>query len=142
LAYITRQHTKNNYVVSQLNQQQAAKVEDIINSPPEQEPFERLNAVLVRLLSTSRIQRVRQHLSHEEMGDRDVWSLAPQVLKDFLRTIWASPLRTFVQVILAGQTVGSVCAQPPTWLRVFPRLLPYLPQRASPLRHPTIQSGY
>ena len=60
MAYITRQHTKNNYVLSQLNQQQAAKVDDIITSQPEQEPFERLNAVLVRRYSTSRNQRVRQ----------------------------------------------------------------------------------
>jgi hypothetical protein len=40
LAGITRQRTKFNYVVSQLNQQQAAKVEDIITSLPEQEPYD------------------------------------------------------------------------------------------------------
>jgi hypothetical protein len=34
LADITRQRTKFNYVVSQLNHQQAAEVEDIITSPP------------------------------------------------------------------------------------------------------------
>ena len=97
-------------MLSQLNQQQAAEVEDIITSPPEQEPFERLNAVLVCRLSTSHNQRVRQLLSHGEMGDREVWSMAPDVLEDFLQTIWTRPLRTFVQVILAGQTVGSVCS--------------------------------
>jgi len=96
LAAITRQRTKFNYVVSQLNHQQAAEVEDII-SPPELEPYDRLKAELVRRLSTSREQRVRQLLSHEEMGDRKpseflrhLKSLAPDVPDDFLRTIWAS----------------------------------------------------
>ena len=70
LAAITRQRTKFNYVVSQLNQQQASEVEDIITAPPEQEPYDKLKAELIRRLSTSREQCVRQLLSHEEMGDR------------------------------------------------------------------------
>jgi len=63
LAAITRQRTKLNYVVSQLNQQQAAEVEDIIISPPEHEPYDRLKAELMRRLSTSREQRVRAALA-------------------------------------------------------------------------------
>ena len=51
LASITRQRTKFNYVVSQLNQQQTAEVEDII-SPPKQEPYDRLTAELVHRMST------------------------------------------------------------------------------------------
>ena len=70
MAEITRQRTDFNYVVSQLNQQQAAEVEDIITSPPELEHYELLKAELVRRLSTSREQCVRQLLSHEEVGDR------------------------------------------------------------------------
>jgi len=70
MAAITRQRTKFNYVVFQLNQQQAAEVEDIITTPSEDEPYDRLKAELVRRLSTSREQRVRQLLSHDEMGDR------------------------------------------------------------------------
>jgi hypothetical protein len=94
LAAITCQRTKFNYVVAQLNQQQATEVEDIITSPPEHEPHDRLKAELVGRLSTSRQQRVRQLLSHEEMGDRKpsqfLWQLkglAPDVPDDFLRTI-------------------------------------------------------
>ena len=115
MADIKRQRTKFKYVVSQLNQQQAAEVEDIITSPPEQEPYDRLKAELVRRLSTSREQRVRQLLSHEEMGDRKpsqflrhLKGLAPDVPDDFLRTIWASRLPPHVQAILAGQTEGSL----------------------------------
>jgi hypothetical protein len=71
LAGITSQRTKFNYVVSQVHQQNAAKVEDIITAPPEHEPYDRLKAELVRRLSTSREKRVRQLLSHEEMGGRN-----------------------------------------------------------------------
>jgi hypothetical protein len=99
-------------VVSQLNPQQAAEVEDIIIAPPEHEPYDRLKSELVRRLSTSREQRVRQLLSHEGMGDRKpsqflrhLKGLAPD---DFLRTIWASRLPPHVQAILAGQTEGSL----------------------------------
>ena len=115
LAAITLQRTKFNYVVSQLNQQQAAEVEDIIISSPEQEPYNRLKADLVRNLSKSRAQSVRQLLSHEEMGDRKppqflrhLKGLAPEVPEEFLRTIWASGLPPHVQAIVAGQAEGSL----------------------------------
>ena len=111
LAAITRQRTKFNYVVSQLNQQQASEVEDIITTPPEHESYDRLKAGLIRRLSTSREQLVRQLLSHEEMVDRKpsqflrhLKSLAPDVPDDFLLTMWASRLPCHVQAILAGQT--------------------------------------
>jgi hypothetical protein len=111
LAAITRQRTKFNYVVSQLNQQQAAEVEDIIISSPEHKPCDRLKAELVHRLSTSHEQRVRELLSREEMGNRKplqflrhLKGLAPDVPDDFLRTIWASRLPSRVQAILAGQT--------------------------------------
>jgi hypothetical protein len=53
-AATTHQRTKFIYVVSQLKLQQPSEVEDIINSPPEQEPYDQLKAELVRRLSTSR----------------------------------------------------------------------------------------
>jgi len=116
LAAITRQRTKFNYVVSQPNKQQAAEVEYIIISPPEHEPYNQLKAELVRRLSTSHEQRMRQLLSHEEMGDRkasqflrQLKGLAPDVPDEFLRTIWASRL-AHLQAILAGQTEVSLDA--------------------------------
>ena len=114
-AAIISQRTKFNYVVSQLNQQQASEVEDINTAPPEHEPYDRIKAELVRRLSTSREQRVRQLLSHEQMGDRKpsqflrhLKGLAPDVPDDFLCTICASRLPPHVQAILAGQTDGSL----------------------------------
>ena len=80
-------------MVSQLNQQQVAEVEGINNSPPEQELYDRLKAELVRRLPTSRKQRVRQLLSHEEMRNRKPSqflrypkTLVPDVPDDFFRT--------------------------------------------------------
>lgn len=126
LAGVTRQRTKFNYAVSQLHQQHAAEVEDIITAPPEQEPYERLKTELVRRLSTSREQRVRQLLSHEEMGDRKpsqflrhLKGLAPDVPDDFLHTIWASRLPPHVQAILAGQTKGNLDAASHLADRIF-----------------------
>ena len=72
LAAITRQRTKFNYVVSQLNQQQKAEEENIIISPLELEAYDRLKAEQVRRLPTSRKQHVRQLLSHEEMGTETI----------------------------------------------------------------------
>jgi hypothetical protein len=51
---ITRQQTKFNYVVSQLNQQQVAEVKVIITSPLEHQPYDRLKVELVHWLYTSR----------------------------------------------------------------------------------------
>ena len=99
--------------MSQLNQQQKAELENNITSPPKQEPYDRLKPELVHQLSTSREQRVRQLLSHEEVGDRKPSqflrrhkSLAPDVPDDFLRTIWASRLPPRVQAILVGHKEG------------------------------------
>jgi hypothetical protein len=84
-------------MATQLNQQQAAEVEDIIISPPQQEPYDWPKAQLVRWLSTSRKQHVRQLLTHEKTGDqkpsqflRHLKGLTPDVPNNFLRTIWAS----------------------------------------------------
>ena len=111
MAGITRQRTKFNHVVSQLHQQHAAEVEDIITFPPEHEPYDRLKAEMVRQLFTSREQRVRQLLSHEEMGHRrpsqflrHLKGLAPDVPADF-STHYLPP---HLQAILAGQTEGSL----------------------------------
>jgi len=70
LGAITCQQTKFNYLVSQLNTQEAAEMEDIITSPPEHEPYDSINVKLVRRLPTSREQGVWLLFSHEEMGER------------------------------------------------------------------------
>ena len=75
------------------------------------------SALTTVLAGQAREQCVRQLLSHEEMGDRKpsqflrhLKGLAPDVPDDFLCTIWTSRLPPHVQVILAGQTEGSLDA--------------------------------
>jgi hypothetical protein len=58
------------YVISQLDHRYAAEVEDIITSPPEQDPYTTLKTKLVRRLSPSREQHIRKLFTLEEMGDR------------------------------------------------------------------------
>lgn len=117
LASVTSEKTKFNYVISQLEYRHAAEVEDIIITPPADEPYTTLKTELVRRLSSSRDQRVRQLLTHEEMGDRKpsqflrhLKSLAPDVPDDFLRSIWSSRLPPHIQTILAGQAEGNLDA--------------------------------
>ena len=107
-AFIKLQRNNYNYVVWKFNLQQAADVEDIITKPPLQEPYERLKAELLRRFSTSRKQRVIQLHSHEEMGDREVWSLAQDVPNNFPRNIWGSRLPPHLQAIITGQTEDSL----------------------------------
>jgi hypothetical protein len=111
LAGITSERTKYSHVISQLDHRYAAKVEDIITSPPERDQYTTLNAELVRRLSVSRDQRVSQFLMYEEMGDskpsqflRHLKSLAPDVPDDFLRSIWSNRLPPHIQATLAGQS--------------------------------------
>jgi hypothetical protein len=47
-----------------------AEVDDIINSPPQQEPYTTLKMELVKWLCRSKDQRTRQLFEFEEMGDR------------------------------------------------------------------------
>jgi hypothetical protein len=67
---VTSERTKFDYIISQLEYRHAAEVEDIIISSPAYEPYTTLRKELVRRLSSSKDQRIRQLLTHEEIGDR------------------------------------------------------------------------
>jgi hypothetical protein len=115
LAAVTNERTMFNYIISQLDHRHAAEVEDVLTSPPADQPYQKLKTELVQRLSTSREKRVRQLFMYEEMGDRKpsqflrhLKSLAPEVPDDFLRSIWANRLPPHIQAILAGQSEGSL----------------------------------
>jgi hypothetical protein len=69
IAGITSETTKFHYVISQLEQKYAAEVDDIITSPPQDQPYTTLRSTLLTRLSPSMEQRHHQLLHHEEMGD-------------------------------------------------------------------------
>lgn len=116
ISNITSDSTKFYYVVAQLDNQFAAEVEDIIVSPPAQNKYEKLKQELIKRLSASREKKVRQLLSHEELGDRKpsqflrhLHHLAgPDVPEEFIKTIWSSRLPSNTQTIIASQTTSSL----------------------------------
>lgn len=112
ISNITANSTKFYYVISQLDNQYAAEVEDIIVSPPETNKYAKLKSELIKRLSASKEKKVKQLLMHEELGDRKpsqflrhLQNLAgPGVPEDFVKTIWSSRLPHNMQQIIASQT--------------------------------------
>jgi hypothetical protein len=70
LAGISNEKIKFYHVISQLDLQYAADVEDIITSPPQQEPYTKLKTELVNRSYPLRDKRAHQLITLEEMGDR------------------------------------------------------------------------
>ncbi|KAJ2947652.1 hypothetical protein O0L34_g17455 [Tuta absoluta] len=116
LSKITKDETKFNYVISQLDQRYAAEVEDIIVAPPKENLYETLKTQLIKRLSASREKEIQQLLMREEMGDRRpsqflryLRKLAgPGVPEDFLKSIWTGRLPTHVQTALASQPSSTL----------------------------------
>jgi hypothetical protein len=108
LAGISSEKIKFFYVISQLDHWYTAEVEDVITSPLEWDPYTKLKTEMVKRLSPSKEQRIRQFLTLE-MGNHkpsqflgQLRSLAPDVPDDFLRSIWSSRLPSRIRVILAA----------------------------------------
>jgi hypothetical protein len=94
-------------MISQLDHRYATEVEDVITSPPQQDPYTKLRTELLKRLSLSREQHAQQLLTFEEMGDRKpsqflghLRGLSPVVLDYLLRTIWTNRLPTKVRTTL------------------------------------------
>ncbi|XP_063897018.1 uncharacterized protein LOC135118570 [Helicoverpa armigera] len=112
LANIKTDETKYYYVTGHLDPKYADVVEDIITNPPATDKYEKLKAELIKRLSASREEKVKQLLMHEELGDRKpsqfyrhLLNLAgPGVPEEFLRTIWTSRLPAGTQTIVASQS--------------------------------------
>lgn len=109
---VSASRTRYSHVLSQLDQRQAAEVEDLLLAPPEDHPYETLKSELVRRLSASEEQRVREIVSEAELGDRrpsqflrHLKSLAGSspIQDNLLRQLWLRRLPVQVQGILAVQ---------------------------------------
>ncbi|XP_041981594.1 uncharacterized protein LOC121734992 [Aricia agestis] len=113
IAGIVADSTKYSYIVGQIDHKYAGEIEDILVRPPEKgKQYETLKAELIKRLSLSEEQKVRQLLSGEETGDRKpsqflrhLRSLAGVSLSDqnILKQLWLRRLPQNVQVILASQ---------------------------------------
>lgn len=114
---ISTDQTKFDYVIAQLDTRVIGEVEDVILQPPPTEKYNKLKSELIRRLSTSEEQRVRQLVSDEELGDRrpsqflrHLRSLAGSTLTDenLLRQLWMRRLPQHLQAILAAQSELSL----------------------------------
>ncbi|KOC58988.1 hypothetical protein WH47_00813 [Habropoda laboriosa] len=109
---LTADDTKFYYVMAQLDPKYAREVQDIFNDPPETGKYEKLKTELIRRLSASQSQRIRQLLEQEEIGDRKpsqflrrMRDLAgSSVSDDFLRTLWSGRLPEMTPAIVTAQT--------------------------------------
>lgn len=109
---ITEDSVKFNNVIVNLDMQHAKAVKDIIVCPPAKHRYEKIKTELIRRLSASHEKKVKQLLTHEELGDRKpsqflrhLQDLAgPSVPEDFIKTIWSNRLPNNIQTVLASQT--------------------------------------
>lgn len=107
---ITDDSTKFYLIFASLDRKYAAEVEDILTGTPD---YQRLKSELIKRLSVSRENKVKQLLMHEQLGTRKpsqflrhLQHLAgPDIPSDFLKTIWTSRLPTSLQPIVASQTL-------------------------------------
>ncbi|XP_049886796.1 uncharacterized protein LOC126381344 [Pectinophora gossypiella] len=103
--------TKFFSVLRELDLRTAREIRDIITNPPQAEKYEKLKSELIKRLSFSREQKMRQLLTTEELGDRKpsqflrhLRALAVDgVGEEFLRSLWCNRLPLHIQAILASQ---------------------------------------
>lgn len=102
--------TKFYLVFASLDRKYAAEVEDVLTGPAD---YQRLKSELVKRLSVSRENKVKQLLMHEQLGDRKpsqflrhLQHLAgADIPEDFIKSIWLSRLPSSLQPIVASQTL-------------------------------------
>lgn len=111
LARITQDRTRYDYVVAHLDARYANEVRDILTNPPTANPYEHLKTALIRRLSLSEDQKIRQ-LQSAELAERKPSQLLRhmralagnmQVQDSFLRSLWLQRLPPHAQAILQAQ---------------------------------------
>lgn len=115
ISKVTDETAKFYHIVGSLERQYAAEVEDILTGAPD---YNKLKSELIKRLSVSRENKVKQLLMVEELGNRKpsqflrhLQHLAgPEVPGDFLKTIWTSRLPSGMQTIIASQPTLSLDA--------------------------------
>ncbi|XP_062532933.1 uncharacterized protein LOC134201704 [Bombyx mori] len=106
---VTDETAKFYHILASLDRQYAAEVEDVLTGPPD---YQRLKEELIKRLSASRGNKVKQLLTHEQLCTRKLSQFlrhlqhltGPEIPEDFLRTIWTSRLPTTLQPIVASQS--------------------------------------
>lgn len=103
-------------VVNNLDVNHAKTVKDIIVNPPPKNRYTKIKSELIKRLSASHERKVKQLLTHEELGDRKpsqflrhlqdlAGASAPM---DFIKSIWINRLPTSIQTLLASQSTQTL----------------------------------
>lgn len=109
---VTTEEDKYFLLTTKLEARWAGEIEDLINTPPEKQPYSVVRTELINRVAESDKQRVRQLLAGAEMGDstpsqflRKLKSLAgPTFTNDVMfRELWLQRLPDNIQAILAVQ---------------------------------------
>ncbi|XP_064076289.1 uncharacterized protein LOC135194601 [Vanessa tameamea] len=108
---IVDDRSKFSTVITSLDIPYAKSVKDIIINPPAKNRYGKIKMELIRRLSASHEKKVKQLLTHEELGDRKpsqflrhLQDLAgPSVPDDFVKSIWSNRLPPNIQTVLASQ---------------------------------------
>ncbi|XP_026468153.1 uncharacterized protein LOC113371991 [Ctenocephalides felis] len=103
---------KYEYAIAHLECKYLLQVEDVINSPPAENKYIKLKEELIKRLSISERQRIRQLLLQEELGDR-----SPSQFLRHLRSLTQQILQTQINADLEelASLADKICeiAQPP-----------------------------
>lgn len=106
---ITSETTKFNYASSFLETRAATEVEDLILTPPAEEPYTKLRDTLIARLTSSREARLKQLIEREELGDRTPSQFLRHLKRldsglpdPVLQTFWLTKLPDDTQKILGA----------------------------------------
>ena len=108
---INVQKTMFDYVVACLSPEFATEVRELLIRPPDEAPYDKLKALLIKRTTASEQKRFQQLLNTEELGDRTPTQLLRkmhQLLGDkaldesFLRELFLQRLPTPVRMVLAA----------------------------------------
>lgn len=113
---IVDDQVKYNNVISHIDITYAKTVKDIILNPPATNRYVKIKTELIKRLTASHEEKVKQLLSHEVLGDRKpsqflrhLQDLAgPSVPPDLVRSIWSTRLPNHIQSILAAQPTHTL----------------------------------
>ena len=110
---VSSQKTRFEYVVSSLSPEFATEVRDLLLRQPDETPYDKLKAELIKRTAASEQRKLRQLISGEELGDRKPTQLlrrmqqllgdrAAETNSSFLRELFLQRLPSSVRMVLAS----------------------------------------
>ena len=101
---ISAQKTKYSHIVSSLTPEIAQEVRDLLLNPPDEEPYDKLKATLIKRTALSEQQRLQKLLTDVDLGDRK----PTQLLRRMEQLLGACKLEESILVQLFLRLPSSV----------------------------------